>query len=253
MSSDRHGGPPVAGGGAGRPGTARPAHAGRAGTAGGTGTIPGPPVVLPAGTIALRPRPPAAPAPARSPGAEAAAPAPEMPAIDLSSVRREAFDRGREVERQAAAAVLRGAAAALQQAVTASAAARRKEEEDVAEFGVGLGLVVAEELVGAAVRRDAHDVHGQVRRILSEVLADAGETELLLEAHPDDLHLLPADIGSAGEGVRLVLAPDPRAPRGSFRVRGGGIEFRSSVAERLEVVRTRLRELIGHHAGPAQS
>jgi flagellar biosynthesis/type III secretory pathway protein FliH len=163
-------------------------------------------------------------------------------------VQKEAFERGRAQERKDSGEALRGAAGALQRAAAAYHAALEVARRSFEEFGLDLGLLVAEELVGATIRRDEHDVRGIVRRILAEALPEAGGAEVVLEAHPDDLHLLPNDLALPFEGAKLRTVADPRLARGSFRARSEGLEVFAGIAERLEAIRVKLHQEAGHGA-----
>ena len=159
---------------------------------------------------------------------------------DLKAAQRRAFERGREVAREELGPALSGAAAALEKAAAGFLEARERERREVEEFAVRLACLVAGDLVGRTVAAESHDVRALVRRLLDEVLPDAGPGSVELRGHPDDLvRLDPQLLGGEGAG-RVRLVPDPDLEPGCYRVTGEGLEVRSDVNDRLEAVRDRI-------------
>jgi len=196
--------------------------------------------VLPRGLVSLRKA--ASPPSMASGEAEETAPDPALHsaiplrALDLKTVQRRAYERGRSVALAETAETVTAAARTLSLSAQALAEARSKDGPDLESFAVRLACVVAGELVGKVVDAEDHDVRTIVRRVLGEVLPDLEVDAITLLGHPDDLAMLPG--GLAGDEVETRA--DATLQRGSFRVVGDDTELYAGLSERLEEMKGRL-------------
>jgi hypothetical protein len=210
-------------------------------------------VVLPRGLIAVRqrlhaPAPKTLLAPGDDAGVPALAvdgestpiPASAVGAQELKALQRRAFERGREVERSESGQALGRAAEVISQAAACLRVEREADRAELESFAVRLACVIAEELTGSLVERNLHDARAMVKRVLDEILPELRGAEATLEAHPEDLSLITPHLAAGGAPASMLLVSDSRLGRGSFRVRGGGMEFYSGLNERLQTIREQL-------------
>jgi hypothetical protein len=164
-----------------------------------------------------------------------------IPALDLKLVQRRAYERGRAQVIEEAGSTMAAAVSTLEAAAADLIETRKKDREALVAFSVDLACALAEELLLMVVDREEHDVRGMARRVLDQVMPEAGGSEIRLEGNPEDLALLTLPEGAAdGGGVRLV--PCPALPRGSFRARTADMDYRAGLKERLAAMRAALQE-----------
>jgi flagellar biosynthesis/type III secretory pathway protein FliH len=119
----------------------------------------------------------------------------------LAGARAEAEKAAREAARAAA----EGEQAKLAAAWLAMRAAEAKRDERDLERAVTLATVLAERLVGRALALDPTVVASLAREALGEA---RGARRVRLEAHPDDVAQLRAELAAAGLGTPSGVAVD---------------------------------------------
>lgn len=93
--------------------------------------------------------------------------------------------------------------------------------DEVAGVAVELGLAVAREIVGDAIRRGAYDPTPTVARCLRDCVHGSRRDDLVVRLHPDDLETVRSrlaelpDLAEEFDQARFVA--DGRVPRGAVR------------------------------------
>ncbi|MEZ6195538.1 MAG: hypothetical protein R3F20_07395 [Planctomycetota bacterium] len=160
--------------------------------------------------------------------------------FDIKELQRRAFERGRQVEREAARQPLARICSGLEKLVAETEARTAADRTRVEEFAVSLAMAVAERLTHALVDAHAHDVNAMVHDLLASTGVDEG-SEIRLIMNPEDRGRLEEyGPGSPLEGVAIEV--DPALPLGDMALRGRHHETWSRMTERLEQARERLTE-----------
>ncbi|MBN2194083.1 MAG: hypothetical protein JW751_14805 [Polyangiaceae bacterium] len=158
--------------------------------------------------------------------------------------------RIREAAAAGAAAVAAEAAAAARARALAELAAQevalRIREERLEQTGleraVALARVLAERLLGEAIRLDPTCVAALAREALREA---SGARRVLILAHPADAPFLTNALADLGAGSRVVeVLVDAALDRGSLRVRTDVGELDAALGVELDRLVDHLRELV---------
>lgn len=135
------------------------------------------------------------------------------------------------------------AATALAARELAVAAREANARERHLDDSVALARLLAERLLGEALRVDPSRVVALARQALTEA---RGARQVSLAAHPEDVPLLERAL-AAGELTPLVLVVgDPKRPRGSLRLDTELGTLDAELAPQLDRLAEKLREALRH-------
>ncbi|HTQ07690.1 MAG TPA: FliH/SctL family protein [Polyangiaceae bacterium] len=155
----------------------------------------------------------------------------------------DAAARAAELGTELAARARSDAASALAARELAVAAREDNARERHLDDSVALARLLAERLLGEALRADPARVVALARQALTEA---RGARKITLSAHPDDAPLLERAL-AAGELVPPVLvAVDPKRRRGSLRLDTELGTLDAELAPQLDRLAEKLREALRH-------
>lgn len=132
------------------------------------------------------------------------------------------------------------ALAARELALAAREADARERELDAS---VALARLLAERLLGEALRVEPARVVALARQALTEA---GGARRVTLAAHPDDVPLLERALAAGELTPPVLVVIDPKRPRGSLRLDTELGTLDAELAPQLERLAEKLREALRH-------
>jgi flagellar biosynthesis/type III secretory pathway protein FliH len=151
---------------------------------------------------------------------------------EAASLRAHAADQGR------------GEAAASFAARSLSLAAREHAiDEHSTDRLVDLARLLAERLLGEALRLDPSRIAALARQALTEA---QGARRIEIAAHPEDAALLAKELEVAGFEQAARILPDPTRSRGSLRIETELGSLDAELAPQLERLAKKLRSAMSH-------
>jgi len=175
------------------------------------------------------------------------------PVVDAAEEGRRVVERAKEKARlildaaRDEAAALRAhtaeegradAAAAIARQSLAFAARERAIDERALDRLVDLARLLAERLLGEALRLDPSRVTALARQALTEA---QGARRIEIAAHPDDAPLLERELAGAGADAVVRIVPDATRPRGSLRFETDLGTLDADLAPQLDHLTKKLR------------
>jgi flagellar biosynthesis/type III secretory pathway protein FliH len=134
-------------------------------------------------------------------------------------------------------------AAALAQRVLALAVKERQMEDRALDRLVDLARVLAERLLGEALRVDPSRVTALAKQALAEA---QGARRIEIAAHPDDVPLLERELASADADTVVRVVADPSRGRGALRFETDLGTLDAELAPQLDRLARKLRAVLDH-------
>ncbi len=134
-------------------------------------------------------------------------------------------------------------AAALAQRTLALAVKERQMDDHELDRLVDLARLLAERLLGEALRVDPSRVTALAKQALAEA---QGARRIEIAAHPDDVPLLERELDLAGADAVVRIAPDPSRDRGALRFETDLGTLDAELAPQLDRLAKKLRAALNH-------